>query len=200
MEFRLIYKGPLPAASASDTRNQHKHRIRRELNKQLRVLWKENRYLKELEQIYSGDPTFSQRTPADVKADQYERCGKRFLPLINERSGLACALDILFLRRDNPGGMIISGGDLDNRLKVLFDALRIPNDCSELDPSWTPADDENPLYCLMEDDKLITKLTVITDHLILPLGEDDHRHDVFLVIHVTLKITDFDRARWEFLT
>ena len=65
-------------------------------------------------------------------ADHFAQFGFRWSPLIDERYGLACALDILFLRRDEPGNVIKSGGDIDNRLKVLFDALRTPANQSEI--------------------------------------------------------------------
>lgn len=38
---------------------------------------------------------------------------------------LVCHLDILFLRYDEPG-QIFTGGDLDGRIKVWFDALSVP--------------------------------------------------------------------------
>jgi hypothetical protein len=94
------------------------------------------------------------------------------LYLIGEGHGLSCSLDVLFLRRDCPGGLVKHGGDIDNRIKVLFDALRVPA-TSEL-PDVSPSDDENPFYCVVQDDKYIDKLTLTTDRLlavqILALG------------------------------
>ena len=52
--------------------------------------------------------------------------GNRFVPLVSKAGGFTCSLDILFLRRDDPEGPIESGGDIDNRLKVLLDGLRMP--------------------------------------------------------------------------
>lgn len=73
----------------------------------------------------------------------------------------ACALDVLFLRRDGPGSLIKSGGDIDNRLKVLFDALKLPRP-GEFDSTVPPAPDEDPFFCLVEDDTLITEIKVTT--------------------------------------
>lgn len=67
--------------------------------------------------------TFS---PAEQMASRYASYGFNWLPLVREELGIAAALDILFLRRDAPGKIIGGGGDIDNRLKVLFDALRKP--------------------------------------------------------------------------
>lgn len=51
-------------------------------------------------------------------------------------------------------------GDIDNRLKTLFDALRLPNQTNELVGYDNPAPDENPFFCLLEDDSLITHVSV----------------------------------------
>jgi hypothetical protein len=62
---------------------------------------------------------------------------------------LACGLDILFLRRDMPGVPLIhSGGDIDNRLKTLFDALKIPESCAEIE-NYTKEADEDPFFVLL---------------------------------------------------
>jgi hypothetical protein len=117
-------------------------------------------------------------------ADDHQRCGGRFVPLVSHQGGYTCALDILFLRRDGPG-KISSGGDLDNRIKVLFDGLRMPNTIAEI--GGLPIDaDENPFFCLLEDDQLITGLTVTTDRLMTPLTPQDRINDVCLIIHVTV--------------
>jgi hypothetical protein len=130
--------------------------------------------------------------PPDAKtwveriADDHQRCGGRFVPLVNKSSGYTCSLDIIFLRRDTPGGIISSwGGDIDNRIKVLFDGLRMPETIAELGGLPIEAD-ENPFFCLLEDDKLVTSITVTTDRLITPLKSPSKVHDVVLVIHVTI--------------
>jgi hypothetical protein len=124
-----------------------------------------------------------------VIAGSYARCGFRFLPLITERIGTACSLDILFLRRDDPGKIIQSGGDIDNRIKVLFDALRIPRVCDEV-AGFSPDADENPLYCLLEDDTLINQVSINTDRLLLPMESGESENDVVLIIHVRTIVTD----------
>jgi len=108
----------------------------------------------------------------------------RFMPLVGEYFNLTCRVDILFLRRDMPGNLIESGGDIDNRLKFLFDALRMPTSVQEL-AGARPTDDEEPFYCLLQDDRLITQFSVITDRLLLPRQESDGRNDVHLILHVT---------------
>jgi hypothetical protein len=73
-------------------------------------------------------------------------------------------------------------------MKTLFDALRVPN-FAELPNDEIPADHEEPFYCLLQDDALITTLAVRTDEW---LEQGDSRH-VLLVIHVNVKPT---RAIW----
>ncbi len=46
--------------------------------------------------------------------------------------------------------------------------------------------DEDPFYCLLEDNKLVTSISVITDRLVLPLKSEDEINNVTLVIHVTV--------------
>ena len=197
MEFRLIYRGKLPSAGPNNSRNNDKHRIRRELHKQLKILWHDHPSLHGYETQPIPNPGGGFRSWADLWADNYERCGRRFLPLVSDHLGIACSLDVLFLRRDNPGGLITSGGDIDNRLKVLFDAMRIPNVCDEIPKDWVPGEDESPLYCLMEDDKLIHEIKVTTDHLILPMEGKEAVHDVVLIIHVKTKVVNPQLAIYE---
>jgi hypothetical protein len=193
MEFRLVYSGRLPAASQSDTRVREKHAIRRVFSKQLAELWRTNPRLMRAVTLSSSDLGSHYRMGGvlDVgpqRVDIFDRCGRRFLPLVNNSTGVGCALDILFLRRDQPGSLISSGGDIDNRLKVLFDSLRLPS--NEREVFGDPAEEDNPFYCLLEDDRLITEVKVTTDRLLLPPDGDEHLNDVRLVIHVKTVVID----------
>jgi hypothetical protein len=118
----------------------------------------------------------------------------RFVPLVNDTFGMVCELDILFLRRGRPGHLIIPGGDIDNRNKTLLDAMRVPNNEKEIgDP---PAVDENPFFCVLQDDSLVTNVNVCSDRLLTPLnqGSSHPENDVFLVIKVTGKAAAFITA------
>lgn len=182
MEFRLIYKGKLPAVSksAKGTRVEDKHRIRKTLHPQLRELWKSDPILRKhfMELKKNGRPLF------ELLADDYARCGYRFLPLVGSPAGdEACSLDILFLRRDQPGALVEHGGDIDSRIKVILDALRMPDECHEVCGN-SPTKDEEPFFCLLTDDKIITEIRIVTDRLLTPLETDERIHDVHLIIHV----------------
>ena len=90
------------------------------------------------------------------------------------------------------------GGDIDNRIKVLFDALRMPLNKSEL-RGQAPAKDEDPFYCLLQDDNQITEVKITTDRLLTPIGCDADSKNVHLVIHVKTLSLDGD-AFTAFLT
>lgn len=179
LEFRLIYEGTLPSESRSDSRPKWKQHIRQQLHPQLQELWKQDKHLMGYEKTLFGK---TGGTYLEQIANSFQRGNHRFVPLITDASGYWCSLNVLVLRRDVPGNLIRYSGDMDNRLKVLFDALAIPSKSDGL--SSEPAAEEDPLYCLLEDDRLITSLTVITDRLLIPQKEGGKEGDVKLVIHV----------------
>jgi hypothetical protein len=114
--------------------------------------------------------------------------GFRFVPIIHRPHELACELDILFLRRERPGAIVSHGGDLDNRLKTLFDALRMPHDALEL-AGVVPECPNQRMYCLLEDDALITRIQVSTQQLLEGTLPGEHPSTVELLIHVTVQST-----------
>jgi hypothetical protein len=57
-----------------------------------------------------------------------------------------------------------NGGDIDNRVKVL----KVPRECNEIPKEQGPEKDEEPFFCLLEDDSLITKVAITTDRLLTP--------------------------------
>jgi hypothetical protein len=180
MQFRLVYQGKLPAAGSSGTRNKEKHEIRKTLHKQLSELWRLHPILSR----YLVKDRQDGRSAAEKMADKFEKCGFRFLPLMHDYFGsLACGLDILFLRRDQPGDLIKHGGDIDNRIKVLFDALRMPQDAQEL-TEQKPGEGEDPFFCLLQDDKQITEVNITTDRFLAPQTAGQNINDVHLIIHV----------------
>lgn len=167
MEFRLVYNGPLSSASNS-SRVKEKHAIRKAVHSQLR----------ELKLIRDSVPNIHR-----IISEQQTLKGFRFHPLVISKHACNCELDILFLRHGAPGS-IRTNGDIDNRLKTLYDALRVPQNENELPSDAVPSDGEKPFYCLLEDDSLITGSNVITDRLLLPNSAGSN--EVRLVIHVRI--------------
>jgi hypothetical protein len=159
-----------------------------------RRLWEINPYLKH------GNPvTFDWMQPGLPKsgithgttlvewlASQYSRCGYNFVPLVRSELSLICALNILFLRPDQPGD-VLSSGDIDGRLKTLFDALKMPKSADQLGGYTSPGGDEEPFFCLLEDDGLITHVAVETDMLLQPIGMNFEKNDARLIITVKIR-------------
>ena len=173
MRFRLVYEGPLPSGSRASPRKKEKHEIRKKLHPQLRELWRTHPQCRGVE-------------PENV-ANEYQAYGFRWVPLVRKDAGMDCALDILFLRRDIPGGVVEKGGDIDNRIKVFLDALRMAENKSDVD-GLSPTEDENPFYCLMQDDYLITELNITTDQFLKPCDSNSDQHHVLLVVNVRVSL------------
>ncbi len=183
MEFRLTYDGPLYAHredKQAPRRAAQKHEIRQKFHPQLRNLWQRNATLRSLTELGASHPKEA-RTPIVEN-------GFHWLPLVTQRDQLQCALDILMLRSGEPGDALT---DIDNRLKILFDALRMPKSPQELREgkdtrAACPVEGETPFYVLLEDDKLVTKLSVTTDTLLQDV-DLPHQHNVRLVLTVTVR-------------
>jgi len=181
---------------------QQKHDIRTKLHPQLKRLWEITPFLKTGKR--SGPSaliTEESEDPIDLRlgalAAKYGRDGWGFVPLVTEQLNLICGLDILVLRPQTPGD-VISAGDLDNRLKTLFDALRIPLP-NERYSERIPQPDEKPyFFCLLEDDKLITKVSVETDQLLEFVSPDRNDDDVRLIIAVRLRPYEMHLGNMQF--
>lgn len=199
LEFRLVYQGKLPAAGSGKggTRREEKHAIRKVVHQQLAKVWQQHSTLSFwIEERTGRSPETQEEFKfriANKWIKKYGRFGFNFLPLITEEVGLACSLDILFLRPDVPGKIMDSTGDIDNRIKVLFDGLRMPRYADEVE-GYSPTPDENLFFCLLEDDTLINEIKVTTDRLLTPTSGDD----VLLVMHVKTLVVNPGRTR-EFL-
>jgi hypothetical protein len=61
------------------------------------------------------------------------------------------------------GGLIDENGDLDNKLKTLIDALRMPHEAKEV--PYDAKHSRPVFYSVLEDDRLITRLTLETKHV-----------------------------------
>jgi hypothetical protein len=200
MQFRLTYEGPLKASGNNNRNSAHKHEIRKAFHPQLKNLWANNANLNALAFTpmdfinnplplapRSAEP--DPRTYVNFLADNYALKDHRIVPLVTEGLSLWCGLDILFLRW-SPPGKVLSSGDIDNRIKTLFDALKRPSQLSDFGPEYVPptGPEDNPLFVLLEDDCLVAKLSVETDTMLEPLmGGIPQDSDTRLVITVTLR-------------
>lgn len=209
MRFRLTYEGELranqrdPMNGQSDRLAEHKQSIRKVFHKQLKELWNSNPFLSGYEATVGMEHAYVSAADPHLRfgpnkgdvvnlgetiANRHRENGYRFLPLVCEDFSLLCNLEILFLRRDPPGS-ILHAGDVDNRIKTLIDTLRKPKGSNELRGNEYPDSDEDPFYCLLEDDKLVTGFSVETDMLLSPSisGKVHDVRDVKIVISVEIK-------------
>lgn len=195
MRFRLTYEGPLYASQPDDCgfkgdrRGPNKHDIRKKLHPQLKRLWEITPFLK----AGSGtgpDALITEETEEidyriETLSKVHSHYGWNFVPLISHSLKLFCGLDILFLRPEAPGS-VIQSGDIDNRLKTLFDAFRVPLAGERYDER-RPEHDEEPFFVLLEEDKLITKIAVETDQMLEPVNGKFNKSDVRLIITVNIR-------------
>jgi hypothetical protein len=190
MEFRLTYAGRLHANNERRERQRSLkvHELRREFHKQLSALWTSHPILQEVKKsgstvnLYVGSGAPSLKTI-------FAHDGFNWLPLVTRDNGLICAVDVLLLRTGPPGEAL---ADVDNRLKPVFDALRMARNPGELGANTPtgqvrPDQDEDPFYVVLEDDKLITHLAATTDTLLEPVPDVPPNEAVRLVINVTIR-------------
>lgn len=202
MDFRLVYEGSLKSSGNSARHVDEKHNIRKAFHIQLAELYERHPSLRHRKTYIREEDRWTEAarkegehfadagaSEVETMARRFARCGFRFVPLVNKRLELVCSLDILFLRRENPGDLILRGGDVDNRIKTLLDALRLPADGSELPANCAPEADEDPFFCLLENDSLVTALNVTTDRLLTPLKPGQRENEVVLLVHVKIRAT-----------
>jgi hypothetical protein len=181
MEFRLIFRGSLPPDKRRTV--AAKHAIRRELHPQLRTLWQQHPALRG-----SFEPDKKKGiSRIEELARRYSHSGFRFVPLV-KKEHFACALNILLLRRQQPYRAFEPVGDLDGRIKTLIDGLRMPHAAQEIGNN-KPAEDENPFFCLMDDDSAIFSFRVTVDRLLVPpQPQEAHKNIVALI---DIRVTTF---------
>lgn len=168
MRFTLHYEGPLAAGGSAAT----KQFIREQLEPQLKELWtyspladapgETSRFL---HPVRPDDEVVDQesnlgldlRTPSALVS----KFGHTFAALVSGPLGLVAELDILMLRPSEPGQIFAGGGDIDNRLKTLFDALSAPQHKQQIPPNARATSDKDPLFVLLDDDNRITRVNVL---------------------------------------
>ena len=177
MRFSMFYRGDLKANRGS----KDKQALRRHFHGQLKELWSHLPLSDNLELL--------QAAALPGKVSVIRQVGPfQFAPLVSSVLDMTAELDIVMLRPGPPGSLITHGGDIDNRLKTLLDALKIPSEPNALPSDASPASDETPFFTLLEDDKLLTGVSVRTDRLLDPTAG---KSEVLLLIRV---VTNASRA------
>jgi hypothetical protein len=204
VKFTLIFDGDLPSAG-NKPRPIEASNIRNIFHDQLADLWENHVILRQLARTARVWPNVSfaamrPNTPKPLpdfndpisapqphevdlcKPIEVPKVG-RFIPLVRSSLYLSCAVDLLFLRHEEPFSLMRQGGDLDGRLKTLFDALKMPHPNDEYKGAAPTAD---PLYVVLEDDSLISDFSVKSGRL-LGRGEKK-KHAVRLTVDITVKV------------
>jgi hypothetical protein len=205
MKFTLTFDGELPA-SGNRPKPKPKWEVRNQLHPQLEELWQTHSILKAVKAnavLYKGNHRSVQGVSYDSDdfggrpagegvslneidvSSLFSLGGHSYRPLVRKSLHLACELDVLFLKKEEPGATILQAGDLDNRLKTLFDGLRLPEE-----GEWAAGEPvAEPLCCLLESDALIDAVRVRTGQLLTRPGSSVR--EVRAVIEVKVKVLKF---------
>ncbi len=196
MRLRLIYSGELKASQQPDPNTGqpkqvfHKHQIRKAFHAQLKKFWTQDSFLSSARAVpnYYGvdtsvtdykkiwQPDENQQVPLNkAVANKHQEYGYKFVPLVRKDWKLHCKLQILLLRQDGINSAV-SAGDIDNRVKTIIDALTKPAHSNQLPVNEIPVEGEDPFYCLLEDDRLVTSLEVESDSLLDSCYTNNHAH------------------------
>ena len=185
MEFRLTYEGKLASTRSNADKGyfankvKHKHEIRKKFHNQLKLLWSTHPVTKHMIDYRDNDGKPSFLDKICITENNFT-----WLPLITEKMAWECDVNVLYLR-NGARGSVLNESDIDNRIKTLLDALKMPKR-GEIHRDEKPSEDEEPFYVLFDDDKVVSRLSVETDTLLSPTGEDK-QIDSRLVIKVRAK-------------
>jgi hypothetical protein len=171
MQFRLVYEGQLPANGNKFA----KQVIRRALHPQLKELWTHAPLDHFADEWLTYPPQEDEHTTVVEPIG-----GFKFAPLICEQLSLLAELDVVLLRPTRPGALLRQSGDMDNQLKTLFDAFRVPHNTNEIPNGDAPGGGENPFHCLLDDDERIVRLSVETDRYLAPPSPESVRAEIFV--------------------
>ncbi len=164
MRFTLTYDGPLHVGGKAPA----KQVVREAFHPQLVDLWTfepliHSRFLLDPrgvanpEDRYRLEPGLSVLTTVGAQV---------YAPLVSKKLKLNAELDVLLLRAGPAGGVLTGQGDIDNRLKVLFDALSVPTLQQALPCAEGLGTEAKPLHTLLEDDDMVTRVSVDTARLL----------------------------------
>ena len=168
MKFKLLYVGEVKINPKK--RSQHLQDIREILSPQLKRLSEISPYneiKKKLDQKHKSIKTVG---------------GVDFCPLITQDLDLLAELDIQIM---HPELLETPRADIDNRMKTLLDALKRPQSSHEIAENMNR---DEVCYTLLDDDHLVTKMTINTSHLLYKEENPKKNRDYELLIIITVNI------------
>ncbi len=169
MRFTLKYQGESLLSSGNAPKPEQKQILRSHFHCQLKKLWDTSNVLqfidrralpepvKVKDKWERGEPRVVSERPLEGFLYRRKIYDSWFVPLITGRMEAACHLSIRLGRPIRPGMIVYEGGDLDGRLKTLFDALAVPKDASAVKQADCQQDE---YLCLLSDDELITGVSI----------------------------------------
>lgn len=179
MKFKLLYFGDI--LTNPKKRAQHIADIRAQFHPQLKKLL-EHQPWRNLTQYMMPGATKSPITTRHVGGIDWN-------PIITPNLKLLAELEIQLLHPEIVG---VPRSDIDNRVKTIMDGLRCPQNEHEIGEN-TPKN-SGPIYTLLDDDHLVTKLTVNTSHLLsnhmFTGGGSVNGDTVFMMIDVNVRVAE----------
>lgn len=160
VEIILKYDGEIPCEQNGRGQRDFKQNLRQYFSNRLRRLWRDDENLSHWHTVGLPQAKRKKRIHVIDNPDHYpffsaSMCGFVNVPIVTFHNKLYCALDIKLIG----DAAMKSFKDVDNRLKVVLDALRMPRQSSEV-PESMQGNGSEQLFCLLEDDSLIKKFCV----------------------------------------
>ncbi len=179
MKFKLLYFGEILINPKK--RAQHIADIRMQFHPQLKKLVEHHPWTNLTQYMMPG----ATKSPISTR----HVGGIDWNPIITPNLKLLAEIDIQLLHPEIVG---VPRSDIDNRVKTILDGLRCPQNEHEIGAN-TPRD-IGPIYTLLDDDHLITKLSVNTSHL---LGTDIFTQykqttpdTIFMMLDVNVRVAE----------
>jgi hypothetical protein len=178
MRFTLTYIGELPATGNRRSSNPAP---------KLPIIWAiRNDLATQLEGVFLRHPAISgvgsihSRAAFNTLRVPVVRSGFGFLPLVRPDLETVCDLKIKMLVNHEVGSVVTQAGDLDNRIKTLLDALRLPKDNEFFGNSPTV----DPCPCLLHDDAMVVDLCVSQERWYSRLPQTEKEVQLHLEVQV----------------
>lgn len=179
MKFKLLYFGDV--LSNPKKRAQHIADIRMQFHPQLKKLIEHSPW-NNLSNYMMPD---AKKSPIITK----HIGGIDWNPIITPTLKMIAELDIQMLHPEIVG---VARTDVDNRVKTIMDGLRCPQNEHEIGEN-TPKN-MGPIYTLLDDDHLVTKISVNTSHLLskdlFKNGLNSVNEPVFMMIDVNVRVVE----------
>ena len=179
MKFKLLYFGEILVNPKK--RAQHISDIRMQFHPQLKKLVEHTPWDNLTRYMMPG----ATKSPITTK----HIGGIDFNPIITPHLKLIAELDIQMLHPEIVG---VARTDIDNSIKTLLDGLRCPQNEHEIGEN-TPRD-AGPIYTLLDDEHLVTKMSINTSHLLsthmFNKNPNSINEPIFMMIDVNVRVAE----------